>query len=442
MTKPGLEVHGSSRHPRIATMLSARAAYVAVILLATLADLNFDPDMQSARYRLYRALHPWLAWFEIVDGLRNILLFAGFGAVWLVTSRTGRLRDALWRATLYGFLLSTAVEAMQLFSPTRVSSVLDVFTNTTGSLGGALGAGIIVAAIRVRRGANSYLGVPAFILALGQVAAILAEAFTPLFRQGMVPYVYGGPVIRLRTALLFTPPFSIWRIPRADLLLALPAGFLAFAAIAEVGVATATTLIAVAVLATALSFLAEIAHGSTGELVLWEAVFAHAAGMTIGAFIAWRSLPAFMRRFREERRAGVFFIAYALTMIAWSWRPFIPRTGHAEILAEFSREHWIPLRSLALRGDIFTVGHVVQMFALTLPLGAMLAVWPLRERGALRWVLPVVWMAAVLELAHGLIAGRTFDVTNFLIQGAGGWMGWWLVRRAGFTAQGQALSGT
>src|SRR6478672_8974657 len=121
------------RRPRLATMLSARAAYIAIILIATLANLEPDWNDGLASQRLARALEPHVAWSDTIDALRNILLFAGFGAVWEVTSPQGRLRDAIWRATLYGCLLSTTVETLQLFSPVRFASILDVMTNTAGT---------------------------------------------------------------------------------------------------------------------------------------------------------------------------------------------------------------------------------------------------------------------------------------------------------------------
>lgn len=426
----------TARHPRLATVLSARAAYVAIILFATMVELEPDWDTSLARNRFILATHPVFAWGNAVDGIRNVLLFAGFGAVWMVTARTGRLREALWRSTIYGALLSITVETLQLFSPMRVSSTIDVATNTAGTLLGAFGVALIVAAVRARRDARSYLGVPAMLLALGQLGAVFMEAFTPLFRQQYLPYVAGGPLTRLRTTLLFAQPASLSTIPLTDLLLSIPAGFLSVAALAEFAISRPAAAVVAAVIGLVLSIAGELLHAATGELVVWGAVVAHGAGIAAGALLASASLPAITQRWRGAARARAFYIAYAIIMMIWAWRPFTPRWRPSWIALQLRKEAWIPMLALAQRGDVFTVGHVIQLFSLAMPLGAVMEAWPLRRSGWLRWVLPAVWLTAVLEIGHIFVESRTFDVTNFLILSSGAWMGWWIVRRAGVSEKG------
>jgi hypothetical protein len=72
--------------------LAARWGYVAVVLLETLTQLHFYPDLAAAVERLVRAFTPSLGWRDAIDGLRNTVLFAGLGAVWVVTSRSGNVR--------------------------------------------------------------------------------------------------------------------------------------------------------------------------------------------------------------------------------------------------------------------------------------------------------------------------------------------------------------
>ncbi|HEY7878630.1 MAG TPA: hypothetical protein VIC55_10415, partial [Gemmatimonadaceae bacterium] len=64
----------------------ARAGYVAVVLLATLTDFHFNAAPALVAWRLQRALHFVTSGADVVDAARNIVLFAGLGAVWLVTS--------------------------------------------------------------------------------------------------------------------------------------------------------------------------------------------------------------------------------------------------------------------------------------------------------------------------------------------------------------------
>src|SRR5437764_10870331 len=78
--------------------LAVRLAYVAIILFATMTQLDFSPDLTAAGARLARAFTPSLGWRDAIDGLRNTVLFAGLGAVWVVTSRSGAVRAEIRRA--------------------------------------------------------------------------------------------------------------------------------------------------------------------------------------------------------------------------------------------------------------------------------------------------------------------------------------------------------
>jgi VanZ family protein len=435
---PTILIPPGFRRPRLATILSARAAYVVIILLATLANLEPNWHDGLASERLARALSPRLAWNDTIDGLRNILLFAGFGAVWEVTSTTGRLRDALWRATLYGCLLSISVETLQLFSPVRNASIADVATNTVGTFIGAFGLALLVAMTRARRDARSYIAIPAFLPAVGQLMAVVAEGIAPLLRQEYLP-VYGGPLTRLRATFAAAAPLTLGSIPVTDLVFSIPAGFLGVTALTELGLSRSSAAIAMSVGGVTLSFLAEVAHGATGEVIVWGAAVAHAVGMIGGAVLAHAFLPAITQRFRGVRRARLFLLVYVAFLLVWLWRPFVPRWPLWSGFASLTVESWTPMNGLAQRSDVFSVAKVIQLFGLLMPVGALLGAWPVRKRGPLRWVLPAVWLSAVLALGHIMIDERTFDITNFLIMVAGAWLGWWVVRRAGVPERGLLL---
>ncbi|MGH7632472.1 MAG: hypothetical protein ACRENC_01985, partial [Gemmatimonadaceae bacterium] len=91
-------------------VVAARLAYLVVILIATLADLHFDPSPVEVHFRLARALHPQFALHDLVDGARNVLIFAGLGAVWIATSRSGRPWRSVVAVTLVSLVASTGVE--------------------------------------------------------------------------------------------------------------------------------------------------------------------------------------------------------------------------------------------------------------------------------------------------------------------------------------------
>ena len=88
------------------------------------------------------------------------------------------------------------------------------------------------------------------------------------------------------------------------------------------------------------------------------------------------------------------------------------------------------LRSLAQTVSLHSVADVGVGFLLYVPVGAWLYASPLRTRGPLASLLPGLYLAALTELAQLAIDGRTFDVTDVLVQCAGVCVGWVVLRRA------------
>jgi VanZ family protein len=106
---------------------------------------------------LYAGLAPWAGWRDVgvsafaylaaplpryitgFDLVVNVAAYAPLGALAMLALHP-RLRGAaaVAAATLAGLLLSGFVEAVQTFLPTRVSSNVDLVTNTAGTLVGAL----------------------------------------------------------------------------------------------------------------------------------------------------------------------------------------------------------------------------------------------------------------------------------------------------------------
>jgi glycopeptide antibiotics resistance protein len=419
----------------------ARLACIVVVLLATLTNLDFSPDLGAAAGRLARAVSFSLSWRDAIDGIRNLALFAGLGVVWVVTSPSGRVGEDVQRVTLIGAALSLTVEAVQLFSPVRNASLVDVATNTGGALAGAVAVALLIAAVRGARGGRSYVGVPTFLLAGGYALAVACEAMTPLFRGEPIPDVGGGPLDHLGAALQLARPLSLGRIPLFDVILFVPAGFLLVMLLAERGLGSGRAWPRVALAGVAASFAIEWAHGLVGLAISWEAAATHAVALAAGAWAAHRWLPAFTRSLRGASRARAMLAAYTNLLIFWGWRPLLPETDGSLIAAQLTVERFIPLRSLAERVDLFSAGHVVEQGALWLPLGALVAVWPLRLRGRWSQLWPAFWLALALEVGHIVIVDRFFDVTNALIAVAGAAVGWIVVRRSGFAPYGEALAG-
>ncbi|HTD80127.1 MAG TPA: hypothetical protein VK898_21000, partial [Chloroflexota bacterium] len=161
--------------------------------------------------------------------------------------------------------------------------------------------------------------------------------------------------------------------------------------------------------------------------------------LVAGAYAGAALCEALTQLLRGAARARAALLAYGALLVLWGWRLFLPRTDLHAIAAQLAPENLVPLASLAQRVDAFSALHVLQQFLLYLPLGSMLAVWPLRLTGRWAHLWPGLWLAVVIELGHVLIVDRTFDPTNALIACAGLAIGWVVVRRSGFVPYGEAL---
>jgi glycopeptide antibiotics resistance protein len=419
--------------------IAARLAYVVIVLLATLANLHASADLTAVHGRLIRALTPSLTWRDAVDGLRNVVLFAGLGAVWVVTSLSGRATREIRPATLISFLLGATAEGLQLLSPVRTSSIIDVATNTLGGFAGAVATVGLLATIQHARRDKSYLGIPMLLVAAPYALAAECEALAPLFHSAPLPMMQGGPLTRLTIALGAAMPLDWSEIPLVDVPLFGAAGFLLVALLRERGQSFREAVPTVVFGAGAVMVVSHVMHGAFSLAVRWEAIATDAASIALGAWAAWRWLGPITREHRGAARVRLMMIAYAVLLVLWGWRPFAIETSGRVIADQITPLALTPLESLAERVDVFSALHVMQQFLLYLPVGALLAVWPLRRVGRLANLRPGVWLAAVIELGHIVVAGRTFDVTNFLLAVAGLAVGWVAVRRCGFATYGELV---
>lgn len=425
-------------HLAFHTRTALRLAYVVVVALATLANAELPGG--PAAHTLQDAMRTTITPRDIIDGVRNVVLFAGWGAVWVGTAPLGPGIPILGGAAMTGFLLSATVEGLQLFSPRRQPSVLDLFTNTAGAL---LGAVVLVAAIlivRKARGARSFVGVPALVFAVPYGLTALLEAFGSLFRVDPLRNLRGGPVARFRSAFDRIDPASMWSIPWLDFVLFAPAGVFAVATLVELGVSYRSAAVAASLVGAAAVVVAELTRGFAGYPIEVGPIVGHAAAILLGSSAAALLLPRFTVRARGAQRPRALFFAYTALIAVWSWRPFYPELDLSRIAAKFSLVHLVPLSAYVERFDIATAVDVMLGFLLFVPIGALLAVWPLRLRGPLRTFLPGLYLAATVELGQLFMARRWFDTTDILIHGAAVALGWVIVRRAGFQPYGEALA--
>lgn len=416
--------------------LPARAAYVAILLIATLTPFRYDPQPSEIAFRLARAFRPYIGGMDVVDGARNVVLFAGWGVVWALTAAGNATRVTL-AATWTGALISISVEAVQLLASNRKSSILDVTTNTAGSFLGSLGLILLIFLARERRGTRSFVGIPTMLFAASYASATFFEAFSPLFRQGMVDGAFGGPFARLRFAVAAISSQSFFDVTYSDLLLFLPAGALLVATLTEAGRSYRAAFWRTVTGGWVLAVVAEVLHGGLGQQIEIGAIVLHGLAITLGAWVAQRYLARLTVALRGRNRVLSLMLVYVAFLMVWAWRPLVPETTWAGMTEKFSSDWWHPLAGLSIRNDFFTVVDVCNQFLLYLPFGALLAVWPLRRHGWLAGPLPAIWVALILETGQIMVMGRMLDVTDFMIMTCGASVGWAVVRRAGYPVYGE-----
>ena len=297
----------------------------------------------------------------------------------------------------------------------------------------------VVQGARSSRENRSYVGIPFRIFGATYAAAALAEAFIPLFRQSAYPNVHGGPLGRLRVDLDFFEFTFIWPIPLVDLMLFLPVGAYGVAAMVERDWSYRNAVLAVSLAGTVLFAAAEFGHGFLGQLIQLGPLVAHVLGTVLGALAAAVWIPSLTRRFRGRQRPLGLILLHSLVLCLWAWRPFVFDPSLSTIADHLSPQWWIPLASVGSRVDMFSVVDVAAEFLLFFPLGAILAVWPLRHHGPLSTCLPGVYLAALTELGQLIFVGRYLDLTDFLVTAAGVIVGWMVIQRAGYHPYGLVL---
>jgi len=426
------------RVPRSARLL-ALAGYTLVILWATLHGLHPEADLGKAVLRLGRAVHPSPSARDVIDAARNLVLFAGLGALWVVVTPTTTLRRTVATPLVIGATISGFVESLQLFSPVRAASILDILTNTVGA---GMGAGAIVtlAAVAARlKTRKSFVGVPAVVFLGGYAVAALLEAVI-LVRQEPVLGAVGGPVARIAAVLASADFGTFGPILLGDVLLFLPLGLMAVATDVEFGHGYSAAFRRAAVAGVLFAIVGELVRAPLGLPVQLGPILTHAFAMVAGAWLGAWGLPRLTPRIRGRERARLAALGYAALMALWAWRPYVPETRLEAILAQLDPVRWIPLAALAPRFDLFSVADVVSPFFLYLPLGAFLSGWPARRAGPVGGCLAGVYLAAVTELGQVFVAGRYFSGTDVMIQTAAVAIGWTVMRRVGYRPYGALVT--
>jgi VanZ family protein len=157
---------------------------IALVIYGSLYPWDFDFHRQVDP--LYVLLHSWPdAWSRFVarDIALNVLLYIPVGALAFLSMRPRRRMrfPVLLAAIALGFALSTSMELLQVYDDHRVSSLLDIATNTAGTVAGALMALLFAPAVAAFAAAHTRRLDRAGALLAALWAGFMFYPFFPVF---------------------------------------------------------------------------------------------------------------------------------------------------------------------------------------------------------------------------------------------------------------------
>ncbi len=398
--------------------IALRVAYFLCICIATLLRLGFDPSLEHAFARLQRGLEPILDFRDVVDAARNIALFVGWGATWVLTSPAPTTWRDVLRAMLWGAGASIAVESVQLFSQFRFASIADLATNTLGAF---LGAALLWLAERratgdMRRGTT--IGIPGWIAGASLLMTAFGLAFAPSTRPTMAIGWSSSPIERARSVFAAAALDVPWHAVLVDVMSWCTAGVaIAIAITDRTGRLRRTQFITWVVLGSLLLASAHFGRAMAGlqrEVGTWQVQsVALASGLALGLVLVQRWRTAVAARATRASQLGML-VALVGCVMAWSPASWITAPSGAWSV---SWRQLVPMMSLFQRQDLSSVFLVLQKAGLGAALGACLAA---RTRmGEPRpGVRAAVLYAGILELGQFAVPGRYPDVTDVLITSA------------------------
>lgn len=407
-------------------------AWTGFIVYGTLLPFRFTTDLGAAAAKA-RALGgvPGRR-VSRTDVASNVLLFVPWGLAF-AGRRAGpgrRFGATVLGAAAGGLALSGAVEGLQLFTPDRVPSLLDLAANTAGAaLGAAAGWPL----------ARRYW--PAWSPALGRhaagrpLAACALAAAAGLLADGLAPFDVSLDPGDLKAALRkarpvpFGPPgggpaaeANPWGWAGAGAAWAL-AGGLSALALREAGSAGPRAAAAAGAACGGLALLIEAAQlalpSRTADMT--------AALVALGGSTAGAAAVVGRPGWRARRWVGPALAVWAAAAVLAAWTP--PRLAPPDRW----RPHWsqaVPFWEYYRDTGPAALADLIHQVLAFVPLGALLAVRS--RRASVRGAAAVgLCLGLILEAGQLPLAGRTADVTDALSAAAGAAAGMGLCRRGG-----------
>ena len=383
------------------------------IVYGTTLPFDFSVSGEQVQERLQHLReHPWQIGSR-TDVISNVLLFMPWGfllAIWRA-SRGASFAAVLILALTSGALLSGCVELAQLYAPSRITSVIDLSTNTLGSILGTL-IGWPWAlwvwpkfSIRLRQMiASRPLAGCAMATAAGLMFAGLSPFDVSLDVGDLKGAVQKARAIPFGPPLRGTaPPAKPWSWAGELLSWTLVGGLYALAA-QESGRRGARALYWTVALCGALSVAIEAVQIliPSREIDMTSVVLA-LLGSAVGASVVGSSGSGSARRWITPALliwgAVVALSAWTPPSVAWPQPPFV------------RPERFVPFWSYYVRTSVADLADLIGKVLAFVPLGALLAARSSWQSVGRAFLIGVV-CGFVLELGQIFLPNRTVEITD------------------------------
>ena len=395
-------------------------ASAAFIVYGTTIPFNFVHDRQLVVEHVARLTwNPLIAAdtgmrVSIPDFVGNVLLFGPFGlfGVWaLPRPRASWARVGF--IALLGLALTVGVEALQLLTIDRTTSVSDVFANASGALAGAVAAVFLTAFVERFLRAVSAAGVasvqsffPFLVATIVLFAAALEPFDVTLDVSSVIPklrMLVADPIqLRVPTDeglaflqhLLFTSTMVVW--------------------LEDIGVGRPHALAAVVGVVVALAMEGGQLFIGARMPGLWD------AGIGLAGALAGIPLGV---AFRNSTRNPLWWVGVLLlTTVGMAMQQLSPFTPVDNARAF----QWIPFLNYYTLTSSGTVSHSAELLLGYFPLGFGFALATRRRRNRVRAaVAAALLIAAPVEFLQMSIGNRFPDITDVALSIAGAWLGAW-----------------
>lgn len=418
-----------ARHPAFAFF----CAYALFVVYATLLPFQFlgDPGLLREKAR-------WINWdprhlvngepTPVTDLVMNVVFFVPLGVIGFHAQRRRHAAVAVLRATGAGLLLTTAVETLQFFTPSRNPATSDLITNTLGAACGALLAAVSRAQFEgvVRRHAFAWMRrEPLLPVLVGYVVLIAVSACVPFDLAFSVSDLKRS----LRNARLdpWADPAPLWKEAQAVL------QYCVLAAVAYHVSATqlrrASRLLrglSCFVLAGALALGLEVLQLAVrSRVTATRDVLAALAG---GGFGIVFSMVLGLARLRH-RSWSLVVVAYVAWLVIDALQPFHFRYDPATLRSRITYTALIPYSTYYYKANLAAIADFLDTLLGYLPLAFVVA----RRWCGCRWrtglwpgvqvALVCAGVALVLETLQLGIPKRYAEISDVLTAALGGILG-------------------